>query len=132
MKTLLFPLATIVLPTAMLLSQAAANPNFEEGSGLLPDAPLITESDAAIAGTEGQTNATQLNSASPTGATKNMAPTRGEPLPEERLDNSRTENSSASGLTTPGASGGSSLGPGSNSTLGDGVADGLAGEDFTD
>ena len=62
----------------------------------------------------GQTSTTEPNSASPTGATRNMAPVRGQ---TSQGSTPADPNKSASGLTTPGASSGSSLGSGSNSTL---------------
>ena len=62
----------------------------------------------------GKSSAVEANPASPTGATRNMAPVRGQAATPPAV---KDANSSASGLTTPGASSGSSLGSGSNSTI---------------
>ncbi len=65
--------------------------------------------------TSGQSSTTQRSDASPTGAARNMAPTReNTPLPATAPGDA---SSSASGLTAPGAASGSSLGAGSNSAL---------------
>jgi hypothetical protein len=111
MKTYLFPLVPAMVVSALLSVSAIAAPAL---------APIITDTDhpnlAPIEGTFGQTDTEQPNVASPTGSVKNMAPTRGKPSNSELKGIEPA--SSASGLTVPGASSGSSLGSGSNSTLG--------------
>jgi hypothetical protein len=113
MKTYLFPLVPAMVATVLLSAPAIAAPALDTS------APIITDTDhpnlAPIEGTAGQTDTEQLNGASPSGSVKNMAPTRGNPLNSEKGLN---PGDSASGLTVPGASSGSSLGSGSNSTLG--------------
>lgn len=103
------------MAVAVLLSAPAiAAPALETPS------PIYTNTEqpdlAPIEGTEGQTDAEKANQASPTGSVKNMAPVRGTPMKEELGIFKPGDN--ASGLTAPGASSGSSLGSGSNSTLG--------------
>jgi hypothetical protein len=112
MKTYLFPLVSAMAVTVLLSAPAIAAPPLEG------PAPIITNTDhpslAPIEGTVGQTDTETPNAGSLTGSVKNMAPVRGKPRPEELIK----PGESASGLTIPGASSGSSLGSGSNSTLG--------------
>lgn len=83
-------------------------------SAIAASAPIITNTDhPTLAPIEANIDNTQPSEASPTGAVKNMAPVRGKPLTNELAEPAE----SASGLTLPGASSGSSLGSGSNSTL---------------
>jgi hypothetical protein len=114
MKTYLFPLVPAVAVTVLLGAPAIAAPALQEPT------PIYTNTDqpnlAPVEGTAGQTDLEQPNQASPSGAVKNMAPVRGKPTKEEL--EKINPGDSASGLTLPGASSGSSFGPGSNSTLG--------------
>jgi hypothetical protein len=114
MKTYFFPLAPAVAVMALISASAIAAPVTNTVS------PIITDTDhpnlAPIEGTAGQTDLETPNQASPSGSVKNMAPTRGQPNKSELKGINPDE--SASGLTIPGASSGSSLGEGSNSTLG--------------
>ncbi|HEV7403463.1 MAG TPA: hypothetical protein VGO11_11065 [Chthoniobacteraceae bacterium] len=110
MKTYLFPLVPAMAVAVLLGTPAIAAPALP----VVP--PIYTNTEqptlAPIEGIYGQTDAETPNEASPTGAVKNMAPVRGQPLKEELIKES------VSGLTVPGAASGSSLGTGINRTLG--------------
>lgn len=101
MKTYRFPLVPVMVAAALLGTPAIAAPALSE------PAPIITNTDhpslAPVEGTLGQTDSEKPNAASPSGAVKNMAPVRGEPLKGELVQSGE----SASGLKLPGASSGS-------------------------
>ena len=120
----------VVRPNGQITTKDGKNVDLKDGQHLTMEGQIVDEQKGTQVGSAintttdspskgalnapGQTSTTEPNNASPTGATRNMAPVRGQPsqgsVPAD-------PNKSASGLTTPGASSGSSLGTGSNSTL---------------